>query len=112
MTHSYQYISSLPHTRRKLNARFVHQLKKLCGGIFGIHVWEVFGDEDLGDYAYIFVANSTISADIIEAVNSLCSRYGIGSDYIEIFDGEEGEEGEIEGQYMHIYLSNKKPYKG
>jgi hypothetical protein len=46
----------------------VRQLKKLCGGKFGIHVWEVFGDEDLGDYAYIFVANSTIAATIIAAV--------------------------------------------
>ena len=107
MTHSYQYISSLPKTRRKLNARFVHQLKKLCGGLYGIHVYEVFGDEDLGDYAYIFVANGTIAEAILESVKSLCSRYGIGSDYIETFEGEEGE---IEGQYMHIYLSKEKPY--
>jgi hypothetical protein len=108
MTHSYQYISSLPHTRRKLNARFVRQLKKLCGGKFGIHVWEVFGDEDLGDYAYIFVTNGTLAVSVLSAVKSLCSRYGIGSDYIETFEGEEGE---IEGQYMHIYLSKEKPYR-
>ena len=111
MTHSYQYISSLPHTRRKLNARFVHQLKKLCGGKYGIHVWEVFNDEDLGDYAYIFVANSEVSETILSDAKLLCSRYGIGSDYIEVLEGEEGEEGEIEGQYMNIYLSDKKPYQ-
>ncbi|MEE3350720.1 MAG: hypothetical protein VZR09_11885 [Candidatus Gastranaerophilaceae bacterium] len=110
MTHSYQYISSLPHTRRKLNARFVHQLKKLCSGKFGIHVCEVFNDDEFGDYAYIFVTNNTIAAVILAAVKSLCSRYGIGSDYIEIFDGFKGDMDEIEGQYMHIYLSKKKPY--
>lgn len=104
MTHSYQYIGSLPLTRRKLNARFVHQLKKLVGGKYGIHVWEIFGSEDCGDYTYIFVKDSDNSSAIVDEVKALCKKYGIGSDYIDIYDSEFKQ-----GQYVQVYLSQTKP---
>jgi hypothetical protein len=104
MTHYYQYTTSLPRTRRKLNARFVHQLKKLCGKCFYLHVSEVFADEEMGDMVFIKVDRT--ATEIKEMILSLCSRYGIGNDYIEVIENIEDETKE----YINIYLSQKKPF--
>jgi hypothetical protein len=105
MTHSYQYDANLPYTRRKLNARFVHNLKKLCGPKHHIHVNEAFGLEERGDIASIFIKNGDNAADIESSVMKLAERYGIGSDYIltydDIFDGD--------GKYIDFHLSKKVP---
>ena len=90
MTHSYQYASSLSHSKRHLNACFVHRLKKLCGRVFHTHVGEVFGHEEFGDY--VAVCNGR--KDFKDCVLGLCSNYGIGSDYI-------SEDGDV----ITIYLS-------
>jgi len=101
MTHSSQYVKNLPHTRKKLNAAFVHRLKKLCGHIFHYHVVEVFGDEDNGDYVYVLVSREDAKGCIL----ALCKAYGIGNDYIDIFEDIEGE-----GEYIQVYLSQPKPF--
>jgi len=111
MTHSYQYQMTLPYTRRKLNARFVHNLKKLCGGIFHLHVDEVFADTDLGDYAYVL--NVGNNPELKKRVLGLCKKYGIGSDYIDCFAYEPMDERDtLVGEYIQVYLSQPKPYKG
>jgi hypothetical protein len=101
MTHSYQYIKGLPHTKKHLNAAFVHRLKKLCGRVFHLHVAEVFADEEQGDYVSVRYNRK----DAKDCILSLCDAYGIGSDYIFTFEDlfHDGYE------YMNIYLSQKKP---
>ena len=100
MTHSYEFMSSTPYTRRKLNSAFVHNLKKLCGGKYGVHVFVVLNDPDYGDYVYFLHFNN---AKLMEKVTKLMHRYGIGDEYIQrienLFDEDESSE------YVHIYLS-------
>lgn len=103
MTHSYQFNKSLPRTRKHLNAAFVRRLKKLCGGVYRIHVTEVFGNDELGDYVYVLVSRSDEKACIL----SLCEAYGIGEDYIDIYPNVDDDSKE----YIQVYLSQKKPYK-
>lgn len=111
MTHSYQYKSNLPLSRRKMNARFVGKLKNLCGGIYGLHVFEHFANDDVNDgdsrdYAYIFVPKSNTYAKAIKSrVMHLCGKYGIGKDFIDVVDGESGANFDVEGEYIYIYLS-------
>ena len=100
MTHSYEYVASLPHTKRKLNAAFVHRLKKLCGKVFHYRVIEVFNDEERGDYVSVTLTRQDAKSCIL----SLCAAYGIGSDYIEVYEDIENENRE----YIDIYLSRKK----
>lgn len=102
MTHSYQFNKSLPRTRKHLNAAFVRRLKKLCGGVYHLHVTEVFGCEDFGDYVFVLVSRSDEKACIL----SLCEAYGIGEDYIDIYPNVDDESKE----YIQVYLSQKKPY--
>ena len=101
MTHSFQYVASLPLTRRKLNARFVHKLKKLCC-VFHLHVNEEFADDERGDY--VWVLNKNAREDAKNCILSLCAAYGIGSDYISTYE----DEMDGEGEYIEIYLSQKK----
>lgn len=103
MTHSYQFDASLPRTRKHLNAAFVRRLKKLCGGVYHIHVTEVFGNDELGDYVYVLVSRSDEKACIL----SLCEAYGIGEDYIDIYPNVDDDSKE----YIQVYLSQKKLYK-
>lgn len=107
MTHSYQYKSNLPLSRRKMNARFVGKLKNLCGGIYGLHVYEHFSnDADARDYAYIFIPKSNPNARAIKSrVLNLCKNYGIGKDFVEVLEGENGANFDVEGEYINIYLS-------
>jgi hypothetical protein len=100
MTHSYQYVATLPHTKRKLNAAFVHRLKKLCGKVFHYRVIEIFADEERGDYVSVRVDRQ----DAKDCVLALCAAYGIGSDYIEVYEDIENPQLE----YIDIYLSRKK----
>ena len=93
MTHYYQYASSLSHSKRHLNACFVHRLKKLCGRVFNTRVAEVFGDEEFGDYVSVCKGRK----DFKDCVLALCTNYGIGSDYIS-----------EEGDTIRIYLSKPK----
>lgn len=99
MTHSYEYVASLPHTKKKLNAAFVHRLKKLCC-VFHHHVKEIFNDEERGDYVSVTLTRQDAKSCIL----SLCAAYGIGSDYIEAYEDIENESRE----YIDIYLSRKK----
>jgi hypothetical protein len=100
---------TLPYTRRKLNARFVHNLKKLCGGIFHLHVDEVFANEEFGDYVYVL--NVGNNPDLKKRVFGLCKKYGIGSDYIDCYEYvPEGENDKVEGEFIQVYLSKPKPY--
>jgi hypothetical protein len=100
MTHSYQYVATLPHTKKKLNAAFTHRLKKLCGKVFHYRVIEIFADEERGDYVSVRVDRK----DAKDCIIALCSAYGIGSDYIEVYEDIENEKIE----YIDIYLSQKK----
>lgn len=104
MTHSYQFESNLPRSRKKLNARFVHHLKCLCGRKYHLYVSETFGDDEFGDSVCVCVPkdNTTIKGEIM----SLCESFGIGSDYVEVYD----DEFEANKEYVHIYLSRMKPY--
>ncbi len=99
MTHHYEYVASLPHTKKKLNAAFAHRLKKLCC-VFHHHVKEIFNDEERGD----FVSVTLTRQDAQECILSLCAAYGIGSDYIEVYEDIENPQRE----YIDIYLSRKK----
>ena len=99
MTHHYEYVASLPHTKKKLNAAFVHRLKKLCC-VFHHHVNETFNDEERGDYVSVTLTRQ----DAKECILSLCAAYGIGSDYIEVYEDIENPQRE----YIDIYLSRKK----
>lgn len=104
MTHHYQYDASLPHSRKKLNAAFVHRLKKLCARVYRLHVVETFGDEDYGDYVSVL----TKRQDELDAILAIAKAYGFGDEYIFIFD--EKEKG---GKYIHIFLSKPNPsYNG
>jgi hypothetical protein len=100
MTHHYQYVSSLPHSKKKLNAAFVHRLKKLCGRVYHYRVIEVFGDEGLGDYVTINIKRQDAKNNVL----ALCSAYGIGSDYIDIYPSEFDN-----SEYIDIYLSQENP---
>ena len=100
MTHSYQYVATLPHTKKKLNAAFTHRLKKLCGKVFHYRVIEIFADEERGDYVSVRVDRK----DAKDCIIALCSAYGIGYDYIEVYEDIENEKIE----YIDIYLSQKK----
>ena len=103
MTHHFQYTASLPHSRKKLNAAFVHRLKKLCGRVYRLHVIEIFNDEDYGDYVTIRNKNGRVDAK--NAILSLCAAYGIGKEYIFIYDDEVGGKDE----FIDIFLSKPNP---
>ena len=104
MTHHFQYDPSLPHSRKKLNAAFVHRVKKLCARVYRLHVVETFADEDLGDYIKIL----TKRQDELNAILAICKAYGIGDEFIFVYENEGGV-----GNYINIYLSKPSPtYEG
>ena len=108
MTHSYQYAGCLSHSKRKLNAYFVHRLKKMCGRVFNLHVSETFAkDNDFGAaYGdFVTIVNKNNRADAKDAIFALCRNYGIGSDYIDVFEDFDGNGNEA----IQIYLSKPKP---
>ena len=108
MTHSYQYAAFLSHSKRHLNACFVHRLKKLCGRVFNLHVSETFtNDNDFGEaYGdFVTIVNKHNRKDAKDAILALCRNYGIGSDYIDIFEDFDGNGNEA----IQIYLSQPKP---
>ena len=102
----------MPYVRRKLNAKFVHELKKLVGKLYRLHVAVALGDavhnDDVfcGDYVFVFVPSTHKFFDaVLGSINALCERYGIGSDYIEVIDGESTINGEYaDGVFVEIYL--------
>lgn len=104
MTHSYEFSSSLPYSRRKLNSAFLHQLKKLCGGKHGYHVFETLGDEELGDYAYVLLPYNEDGKAIATEVTALCLRYGIGSNYHHTYLTNEGK------FRVEVYLERESPW--
>ena len=99
MTHYYQYDSSLPHSRRRLNAAFVHRLKKLVGRVYHLHVVEIFADEDHGDY--VSVRNKNRRVDARNAILALCKAYGIGDEFIHVYD----EELDDKDEFIDIHLT-------
>jgi hypothetical protein len=103
MTHHYQYTASLPHSKKRLNAAFVHRMKKLCGRVYRLHVVETFADEDYGDY--IVICNKNKRIDAKNAILALCAAYGIGKDYIFIYD----DEFDATKEYINVYLSQPNP---
>ena len=115
MTHSYQYKSNLPLSRRKMNARFVGKLKNLCGGIYGLHVFEHFADADANDgdsrdYAYVFVSDNEEKGKAIKSrMLHLCGKYGIGSDFIEVVRYGKDSIYSTDGELFTFHLS--EPYK-
>lgn len=100
MTHSYQFCESLPHTRKKLNAAFVHRIKKLCGRVYRLHVVETFADESFGDF--ITIENKGKRDDARNCIIGIALAYGIGRDFVSITDDGERE-------VIRIYLSQPKP---
>ena len=112
MTHSNEFSKAMPYVRRKLNAKFVHELKKLVGKLYRLHVEVMLGDavhnDDVfcGDYVFVFVPSThNYSSTVIGSINALCDRYGIGSNYIEMFDGASTINGEdVDGVFVEIYL--------
>lgn len=104
MTHYYEYNESLPWSRRKLNQWFVHRLKKMIGGTYRLHVIEVFGDPNHGDY--IKVLNPHKRADVRNAMLALATAYGIGNEYINVYDNVLELDG---GEYIEINLT--KPWE-
>ena len=102
MTHYYEYNKSLPCSRRKLNQWFVHRLKKMVGGTYRLHVNEEFGDPDHGDYISVYSPHKRV--DVKSAMLALAAAYGIGKEYINVYDDEfEG------GEYIDINLT--KPWE-
>jgi hypothetical protein len=81
----------------------VHRLKKVCVSLH-LHVVERLKDEVLGDF--VCIALRKPNDEYKQMLITLASRYGIGSDYIDVIHNEytEGKE------YLHFYLDKKKPY--
>lgn len=98
MTHSNEFKQSLPYTRKKLNAAFLHRLKKLCV-VFHHHVKEILGDDERGDVVSVHLKRE----DAKKCILDLCEAYGIGDEYIDLYANEWGN-----GEYIDIYLSQKK----
>ena len=102
MTHYYEYNKSLPCSRRKLNAWFVHRLKKLIGGTYKLHVSEEFRSPEHGDYISVYNPHKRI--DVKNAMLTLAAAYGIGKEYINVYDNEiDG------GEFIEINLT--KPWE-
>ena len=101
MTDYFQYEKTIPIARKMLNASFVHLLKKVCGSVFHYHVTEVFADEDLGDYVYVYINDDDANETFKTWLNELLNKYGIGSEYVEFFESQ------TTGWYVNIYLSRK-----
>ena len=80
MTHSYQFCENLPHTRKKLNAAFVHRIKKLCGRVYRLHVVETFADESFGDFITI--------ERIGDATDGSCGTLNMGDVVVIAIDGK------------------------
>ena len=117
MTHSNEFSKAMPYVRRKLNAEFVHELKKLVGKLYHLHVAESIGNstnyhnaDDMGDSVYVFVPynNDEYRFDfscVVGSIRALCERYGIGDDYIQVSDGATTFDGaDIDGDFVTIFL--------
>ena len=90
-------------SRKHLNAAFLHRLKKVCVSLH-LHVNERLNDEVLGDFVAIPIRKP--NEEYKQMLISLASRYGIGSDYIDVIDNEYTGDKE----YLQFYLDKKKPY--
>jgi len=102
MTHYYEYNESMPCSRRKLNQWFVHRLKKLIGGTYRLHVSEEFRSPEHGDYISVYNPHKRI--DVKNAMLALAAAYGIGKEYISVYDNEiDG------GEFIEINLT--KPWE-
>ena len=103
MTKYYQYDTTISNAKRKLNAAFVHELKKMCGRKFHYHVTEIFydpidQDDSLGDYVYVKYDNN--NKEFKSCLRGLLARYCIGREYVKHFQSfEKGE------YFVNIYLS-------
>lgn len=78
MTRFYDFYKRVPRYRRKELAKFVHELKKLCGRKFHVHVLEMLEncDED-----YVSVDTTKLDFDmealLQDKVLELMDEYGI-----------------------------------
>jgi hypothetical protein len=75
----------------------------MIGGTYRLHVKEVFGDPDHGDY--ISVHNPHKRADVRNAMFALAAAYGIGNEYINVYDNVV----ELGGEFIDINLT--KPWE-
>lgn len=78
MTHFYELWKRVPRTRRKQLAKFIHELKKLCGRGYHVAVVEMLED---CDEDYIFVERGKLSQDnytkLVDDVTELCDSFAI-----------------------------------
>jgi len=78
MTHFYELYKRVPRARRKTLAKFIHELKCLCGRKYHACVVEMLED---CDEDYVFIEAQKIMGDeytkFVDDVTELCDSYSI-----------------------------------
>jgi hypothetical protein len=74
--HFYEFYKRVSRSRRKELAKFVHELKKLCGRKYRTHVVEMLENCD-EDYVFVECDTTKDNTSLMEDIKALCYEYGI-----------------------------------
>ena len=74
--HFYEFYKRVSRSRRKELAKFVHELKKLCGRKYHAHVVEMLENCD-EDYVFVECDTTKDNTSLMEDIEALCYEYGI-----------------------------------
>jgi hypothetical protein len=74
--HFYEFYKRVSRSRRKELAKFVHELKKLCGRKYHTCVVEMLENCN-EDYVFVECDTTKDNTSLMEDINGLCNEYGI-----------------------------------
>ena len=86
MTHFYELYKGVCRGRRKVLAKFIHELKKLCGCKYHVHVVEMLEECD-EDYLFIDIEKLNDYGPIENEITLLCDFYCIPRNNILLNNG-------------------------
>lgn len=91
MTHYYELYKRVSRSRRRELASFIHEMKKLMGGKYHLHVVEVLEDCD-EDYIFVDEVADDMDYEVIKSeVLALVDKYGIARRNVDFYDNQPEE---------------------